>query len=153
MTLVRSTSSLSKGEWVRARGERVWRVAFPGAHDQVRRARALVRTLLAGTGCEDDAALVVTELANNALQHTRSGVEGGWFGVEVVANDARVLVSVTDQGAGGELVWANSGPGAEDGRGLFIVAELAASCGARVESDGAHTVWAELGARCLGRMF
>ncbi|ROO90595.1 histidine kinase-like protein [Actinocorallia herbida] len=144
MTSVLSTPSLREGEWLRARGARVWRATFPGHLDQVRRARAFVRILLAGTGLEDDAALIVTELANNSLQHTRSGADGGWFGVEVVADGARVIVSVTDQGANSALAWENSGPLAEEGRGLFIVADLAASHGTRTEPGAGHTVWAEL---------
>ncbi|MDX6738691.1 ATP-binding protein [Actinocorallia sp. A-T 12471] len=117
---------------------------FSGRPEEVRKARNLARTLLAGTGYEDDAALVVTELADNALLHTRSGAEGGVFGVEVSAGRSGVRIAVADQGAESELEWENSGPLAECGRGLFIVGQIAASHGMHGSADRGHTVWAVL---------
>lgn len=144
MTSLTDAPKLGDGSWLHARGDRLWRATFPGRADQVRNARSLVRLLLAGTGYEDDAALVVTELADNALLHTRSGTDGGLFGVEVTTTDSGVRVAVTDQGADTDLKWENSGPLAEHGRGLFIVDQIATAHGTEGDRHRGHTIWAIL---------
>ncbi|MFC4586810.1 ATP-binding protein [Sphaerisporangium corydalis] len=87
----------------------VWRRVFTGTLDQVPQARRFVRFLLKDIACVDVAELVVSELAGNALCHTRSGHPGGWFMVEVVLGagngrgdgPADVLITVHDCGGGG----------------------------------------------------
>ena len=58
------------------------RRVFPGHPDQVRQARRFVARALDGCPAADDAVLGVSELASNAIQHTRSG-KGGRFQVLV----------------------------------------------------------------------
>jgi transcriptional regulator with XRE-family HTH domain len=54
---------------------------FPARADQVRRARALLGRLLADCPLADDALLVCSELACNAVQHSASARPGGTFTV------------------------------------------------------------------------
>jgi anti-sigma regulatory factor (Ser/Thr protein kinase) len=90
-----------------------------------------------------DAGLVATELATNAVLHGRSA-----FTVTVAAVDDSLRVSVRDAGTEG---WAPSGRalnagealGLGTGRGLALIAALAARCGMRPLDNG-NIVWADL---------
>jgi len=85
----------------------------------------------------DDAALVASELATNAVLHARSP-----FTVGVQRSDDGVRVSVTDAAAGLPVPRAPA-PGATSGRGLRMVEALAAAWGTTARADS-KTVWAEL---------
>ncbi|GIH91909.1 hypothetical protein Psi01_25390 [Planobispora siamensis] len=94
---------------------------FPGLPAQVPAARTWATALLpTGHPRRDDLALIVGELAANAVLHTRSGE----FAIQIHVTEAAVTVTVTDEGAA-----ASSAPrGAEEeefGRGLILVAALA----------------------------
>ena len=112
-----------------------------GHLSEVSRARRLVVTAAQGAGVDaDDAALLVTELASNALRHGGPGVdlwvrpvEGGGLRVEMVDGRASSLPVVR-----------SPGPDAEGGRGLLIVSALARSWGTEPLSAG-KCVWFELG--------
>jgi serine/threonine-protein kinase RsbW len=106
------------------------RRVFPGHPDQVRQARRFVARALAGCPAADDAVLGVSELASNAVQHTRSG-QGGRFQVLVWRGRASACVAVIDDGARRGPAPRAHGPGdlAESGHGLRVVADLAASWG------------------------
>ena len=84
----------------------------------------------------DAAALMVSELATNALVHAAADFE-----VTIDVADASVSVEVTDAGGGfPTLRW----PETSDlhGRGLHIVEELSDRWGTRAGSDGSgKTVW------------
>ncbi|WP_433516218.1 ATP-binding protein [Nonomuraea sp. CA-143628] len=162
-----TTTSASAKEWRASAPPRVLRYTFPGVPEQVRKARKLVEKLFTGTGREDDAGLVIDELANNSVLYTRSGQPGGWFGVEL-AFGTLVRVGVADLGGAGWLIGAPSpcshqptpdddlidlgGPAgleglagvALGGRGLAIVAELAVTTGAYGSEALGHFVWADL---------
>ncbi|MEV1241829.1 hypothetical protein [Nonomuraea sp. NPDC049750] len=162
-----TTTSASAKEWRASAPPGVFRYTFPGVPEQVRNARKLVEELFTGTGREDDAGLVIDELANNSVLYTRSGQPGGWFGVEL-AFGTLARVGVADLGGAGWLIGASSpcshqptldddlsdleGPaGLEDlagvalgGRGLAIVAELAVAIGACGSDALGHLVWADL---------
>lgn len=72
----------------------------------------------------DDVALVVTELATNAVLHSASALPGATFTVRVEQlRCGAVEVTVTDAGA--PLVPARRPDADEYGRGLAIVRELA----------------------------
>ncbi|MEU6711234.1 ATP-binding protein [Nonomuraea sp. NPDC046802] len=93
----------------------------------------------------DGAQLIVSELAGNAIVHTRSGWPGGLVAVEVTAiGDALARIEVTDEGA--LTVPCPRMPGDDDchGRGLNIVEHLAVRWGIRPEPLGWTTVWAEV---------
>ncbi|WP_436785942.1 ATP-binding protein [Yinghuangia sp. YIM S10712] len=117
--------------------------AFPGEPTSIAEARHFVAALLIGWPCAEDARLVVSELATNAVLHTASG-RGGRFIVVVQVRSDRVRVGVKDAGARHDPVLhadaANRS--ALNGRGLFLVAALAKEWGVEGTRDG-RVVWAE----------
>lgn len=117
---------------------------FLGELGQVPQARDFVRCSVAGRVCSAQAAedilVCATELAANAVLHSRSGLPGGHFSVEV-AISARQCVRVAVEDSGGS--WAQRGTGdggAEGGRGLHIVSALSAAMGIIGDASG-RTVW------------
>ena len=107
---------------------------MPGTTACASASRRLVAEALAVAGrcpAADDAALIVSELAANAVRHTRSG-KGGEVRVTVAAAPAEwVLILVGDDGQDEGLVPGIPAqrPSAESGRGLLLVAALSAACG------------------------
>ena len=85
----------------------------------------------------DDAQLVLSELATNAIVHACSS-----FSVVARSENASVRLSVRDHSPLQPTLRAN-GPMALCGRGLHLVAALARDWGVEATSDG-KTVWAEL---------
>ncbi len=76
-----------------------WCRVFPGLPEEVPPCSSLRRVPARGSGGPvQDAILIVSELATNAVRHTRSGVEGGWFLVVVGLGDDLVRIQVVDQG-------------------------------------------------------
>ncbi|WP_219501818.1 ATP-binding protein [Nonomuraea ceibae] len=129
-------------------GGMAWRRAFPGRGDQSALARRMVGQLLADTGRADDARWVTAELVSNALRHSFSGRERGFFVVEVLRGAESVRIVVYDLG-GGPVPDFSRTPGsvlevAEDGRGLAVVAEVADRVGVAGGAATGHAVWAEL---------
>ncbi|MFF0861403.1 ATP-binding protein [Nonomuraea sp. NPDC003560] len=129
-------------------GGMAWRRAFAGRADQSAAARRMVGQLLADTGRADDARWVTAELVSNALRHSFSGRERGFFLVEVLRGAESVRIVVYDLG-GGSVPDFSQTPGsvpelAEDGRGLAAVAELADRTGVAGNAATGHAVWAEL---------
>jgi anti-sigma regulatory factor (Ser/Thr protein kinase) len=114
--------------------------SFDRRPESVRAARSFVRELAREAGADaDDAALLASELAANAVLHANCGFEvrvpknGDAFRVEV-ANDAP------------EMVAALREPTEEGGRGLHIVDALAQRWG--VDTDHREkVVWFELPTR------
>jgi anti-sigma regulatory factor (Ser/Thr protein kinase) len=102
-----------------------WRREFRGKPEQIRFVRAFAAHLLADFPALDDVLLVLDELAVNAVQHTRSGQDGGRFTVDINMDVAGVIVYVTDQGGPGEPCLRNLAELAEGGRGLLTVSALA----------------------------
>src|SRR5437879_258903 len=99
---------------------------FPGEAGQVRAARRFVAGVLNGCPAADDALLCVSELATNAVLHSRSGRPGGRFTVCVRARAASVRVAVADEGG----PWGQQrDSGEQSGRGLLIVRALASRWG------------------------
>jgi len=144
----------------RPTGHLVWARSFSGTPDQVAQARRLVRFLLTDTPCADDAELIVSELAGNALRHSRSGDAGGSFTVEVVLGRASfmrhggeatgILITVHDQGGNGVPWFRGEHPpdtNEENGRGLATVAALATRVGYQGGPTVGHRVWAYLSTR------
>lgn len=92
-----------------------------------------------GGGLVDDAALVVTELAANAVYHTASA-----FTVRVEASRDVVRIVVEDGDAETEAVAPRHHPAlSTSGRGLQIVAGLVSRWGVD-PAPGGKSVWAEL---------
>ncbi|WP_228011552.1 ATP-binding protein [Nonomuraea phyllanthi] len=129
-----------------------WRRVFPGRGDQAAPARRLVKLLLEDTSRGDDAEWVAAELISNALRHSRSGLPGGFFLVEVTRTARYARVTVYDLGGGAvpdyeqaAAVARHLQPGQrEGGYGLVGVARLAADVGVSGSPVHGHAVWAEL---------
>jgi anti-sigma regulatory factor (Ser/Thr protein kinase) len=84
-----------------------------------------------------DAAVVVSELANNAVRHGASS-----FRVLVSRTEGRVRVGVQDA-APGRPLRRSASIGDLDGRGMTIVAALSLGWGCEQLAEGKFT-WAEL---------
>ena len=105
-------------------------------------ARRFVRETLAAWGRPDlidDAALVATELATNAVLHARSG-----FTIALCRGpEGTIRVAVRDASLGRPRP-RRAGPLEGGGRGLRLVEALATVWGTDLLPDG-KVVWAELG--------
>ncbi|MEU6712775.1 ATP-binding protein [Nonomuraea sp. NPDC046802] len=126
-------------------GGLAWRRGFPGTLDQVAEARYFARFLLADSARKDDAELIVTELAANAVQHTSSGHLYGTFIVEITRTTTVITIAVNDCGWGGTPHFGVRCSGnAQHGRGLTLVAALADQVGYDGDDESGHRVWARL---------
>ncbi|MEV6148865.1 ATP-binding protein [Nonomuraea sp. NPDC052129] len=118
-------------------------VRFPGIPSQVARARGLVTAALGRDHpLYDDCVLLTSELATNAILHSRSG-EGGSFTVSVLAAGSLVRVLVRDGGSSGPPCACRTETQATSGRGLPLIETLSHRWGL-VRENGATSVWFEL---------
>lgn len=123
------------------RGRRTVREHFEGEPASVPRARRFVTRQLDGWDLcrvEAEAALVVTELAANAVDHAHSDFE-----VRLALTDHVLRLEVLDNGAGTPDPRPPS-PDSERGRGLLLVSAMSASWGVDEVVDDGKVVWAEL---------
>src|SRR3984885_11108533 len=117
-------------------------LTIPGRPEQVSLARAFVAQTLATnqTGADADAATLLTsEIVTNAIQHTKSGIDGGTVTIVVIGVLRGVLVEIIDDGSAGTPVVKGDLYAAE-GHGLFLVQHLAAQWGYLRDRTGT-TVW------------
>jgi anti-sigma regulatory factor (Ser/Thr protein kinase) len=119
-------------------------VTLAGRAERARVARAFVDGVLGpGHRCGDVAALLVDELFVNSILHSGSGAPGETVTVAVkTANDV-IRVEVTDLSGPGVPEPRRAGSDAEDGRGLHLVARLAARWGWR-RRGGRTVTWFEM---------
>jgi anti-sigma regulatory factor (Ser/Thr protein kinase) len=120
-------------------------LTIPGRPEQVSLARAFVAQTLATnqTGADADAATLLTsEIVTNAIQHTKSGIDGGTVTIVVIGVLRGVLVEIIDDGSAGTPVVKGDLYAAE-GHGLFLVQHLAAQWGYLRDVAGT-TVWFHL---------
>src|SRR5712671_2837305 len=120
-------------------------LTVPGRPEQVAMARAFVSRTLSSNrvGADDDAATLLTsEIVTNAVQHTKSGVDGGTVTIVVIGVPHGVLVEIIDDGSAGTPVVKGDLYAAE-GHGLFLVQHLAAQWGYLRDAAGT-TVWFQL---------
>lgn len=122
-------------------------LTIPGRPEKVSAVRAFITQTLAAS-CRarqvdsDAATLLTSELVTNAILHTASGGGNGTVTVVLVDVPDGVLVEVIDDGSvstpvvKGELL-------TPDGRGLFLVEQLAAQWGYLRDQAGT-TVWFHL---------
>jgi Histidine kinase-like ATPase domain len=125
-----------------------WERAYPGTASQLRLVRAAVRSLLDGCPAADDAVLVVSELAANAVTHSASGQPGGTLTVRLQhACGEQVRAEVQDQGSDwdGDLAAAARHP-----HGLGLVTALSAACGTGRGPGRSRLVWAQIDDRAAG---
>jgi serine/threonine-protein kinase RsbW len=105
---------------------------FAGTPQEVGAARRWVQQLvcsLAGTDAADQARILTSELVTNAVMHSASGRPGGTVTVVVISDAAGIAVHVHDLGGPAVPRMRHSGETADGGRGLMIVAEVAAEWG------------------------
>jgi serine/threonine-protein kinase RsbW len=112
---------------------------YPGRADQVHHVRRALAKHLAGCPAADDAILIVSELAANAIVHSASN--GQFFTVRAERYPDYVWVEAEDLGG----PWRRSQP---DGRphGLDVVQALTGPDGWGIENttNGSRVVWARL---------
>src|ERR1700677_3242128 len=120
-------------------------VTLAGRAERARAARAFVSEVLgSGHPCRDAAILLVSEIFSNSVRHSRSGAPGETVTVAVITGDGTVRVEVTDRAGPGTPELRPASRDAEGGRGLQLVASLAARWGWR-RRRGEHMVtWFEL---------
>jgi hypothetical protein len=110
---------------------------YPGCADQLRHVRRAVARHLAGCPAADDATLILSELAANAIVHSAS--RGQFFTVRADLFPDYVWVEAEDLGG----PWRRRNP---DGRphGLDVIQALTGPDGWGVETttDGGRVVWA-----------
>jgi len=95
---------------------------FPARPEQVAQARTFLSRMLANCRMRDDAVLICSELATNAILHSESARPRGQFTVRAEVRDGDyVWVEVEDQGGR----WADDERSEHRGRGLEIIAMLA----------------------------
>jgi anti-sigma regulatory factor (Ser/Thr protein kinase) len=132
------TSALMTGAAVRES------VTLAGRPEQARLARTFVGAVL-GTGhpCGDNAVLLVSEIFGNSVRHSASGLPGETVTVAVTAGGGIVRVEVTDRSGPQVPELRAAGGDVESGRGLGLVAALAARWGWR-RHGGRTVTWFEL---------
>jgi anti-sigma regulatory factor (Ser/Thr protein kinase) len=120
-------------------------LTIPGRPEQVGLARAFVAQTLNSKQIKADAdaaTLLTSEIVTNAIQHTRSGVDGGTVTIVVIGVAHGVIVEIIDDGSAGAPVVKGDLYAAE-GHGLFLVEQLATEWGYLKDPAGT-TVWFHL---------
>ncbi|MEU2157206.1 ATP-binding protein [Streptomyces sp. NPDC019396] len=122
------------------------RLALPHSTAAVPLARALIRSLLAGSGAQadrDTAELLTAELVANAVEHT-TGDAPIELVVELLPTGCQVEVHDPDPVPPGGLSLPapdrEPDPWQEHGRGLLLIRALSAACGHRPTTQG-KAVW------------
>ena len=120
----------------------VFERAYPGTMNQPRRVRADLTEIAGACPVIDELVLLCSELAANAVLHSRSGHPGGMFTVRATLYPGDyVWVEVIDQGG----PWVASGHDDEHGRGLAVVAMIAGDGNWGIEGDtSARVAWFRL---------
>lgn len=115
---------------------RLFWASYPGVPEAVTAARHHVAQALAGVPCIDDVVYAVSEVGANAVMHSLSGEQGGWFTVAAdVVPGVLAAVMVTDQGG----AWAGRAADTYP-HGLEIVRTMATEV--RVDGDeNGRTIW------------
>jgi anti-sigma regulatory factor (Ser/Thr protein kinase) len=119
-------------------------VTLAGRAERARGARTFVSAVLGpGHPCRDDAVLLVSEVFGSSVRHSGSGAPGETVTVAVRDGDGIVRVEVIDRAGPGTPELRPVGGDAEGGRGLQLVARLAARWGYR-RRGGRAVTWFEL---------
>jgi len=119
-------------------------VTLAGRAERARAARTFVGEVLGpGHPCGDVAVLLVSEIFANSVRHSGSAAAGETVTVVVIAGDSVVRVEVADRAGPGTPELHTASRDAEGGRGLQLVAALAARWGWR-RRGGRAVTWFEL---------
>jgi anti-sigma regulatory factor (Ser/Thr protein kinase) len=116
--------------------------AFPGSPNQVACVREFVRLALGAVPVLDEAVLLASELATNAVVHTASG-DDGTFDVAIRRYPSAVRIEVSDAGSCRTPVPRSQDFLAEEGRGLELV-NLVADRWGHSGDQGGRSVFFEL---------
>jgi anti-sigma regulatory factor (Ser/Thr protein kinase) len=117
-------------------------VTLAGRAERARAARRFVSEVLGpGHPCGDVAVLLVSEVFGNSVRHSGSAAPGET--VAVIAGDGVVRVEVTDRAGAGTPELRPASRDAQGGRGLQLVAGLAARWGSR-RRGGRTVTWFEI---------
>ena len=117
-----------------------WSGQFPGQSSQVGAVRRFTREHI---GRNDALEVVVSELATNAIRHSRSGEPGGWFTLQLQRFPETVQVRVSDLGGPKEPTCVEDAGTGSSGRGLTLVDGFSIAWGVEGGEVG-RVVWAEL---------
>jgi hypothetical protein len=118
------------------------RRVFPGRTEQIAQARDFTRRVLAPCPVLDEAILLASELAANAVAHTVTG-SGGHFDVTIYRAETSVVIAVRDEGSDDAPAARPLDKMAEDGRGLGLV-ELIADRWGHCGNEHGRTIWLQL---------
>jgi len=110
---------------------------YPGTISQAHHVRADLARVAAECPAADDVILLASELATNAILHSRSGDPGRMFTVRAsLYLGEYAWIEVIDQGGS----WTYGDPHDERGRGLAIVASVAGDGNWGIDGDAACRV-------------
>ena len=116
--------------------------AYPGTADQPHKVRTDLAEIAGPYPMADELVLLTSELAANAVSHSRSGHPGGTFTVRATLYPGDYAwIEVIDQGG----PWAAGNDDVEHGRGLAVVAAIAGDGSWGIEGDtAARVAWFRL---------
>ena len=120
-------------------------LTIPGSPGLVREARAFVARTLSSHRLSvdgDAATLLTSEIVTNAIQHSRSGIDGGTVTIVVIQVPHGALIEVIDDGSVDTPIVKGDLYAAE-GHGLYLVQHLAAQWG-YLRDPASTTVWFHL---------
>jgi serine/threonine-protein kinase RsbW len=117
---------------------------FAAMPHQVAAARRFLAGLLADWCAKDDALVCLSELATNALLHSRSASPGGTFTVHAHPYPGAWRVGVSDKGGSWQPRAETVGTQCLTSRGLAIVAALAVRVGIEPYGQYGRLVWFEV---------
>lgn len=120
-------------------------LTIPGSPGLVREARAFVTRTLSSHRLSvdaDAATLLTSEIVTNAIQHSRSGIDGGTVTIVVIQVPHGALIEVIDDGSVDTPIVKGDLYAAE-GHGLYLVQHLAAQWG-YLRDPASTTVWFHL---------
>jgi anti-sigma regulatory factor (Ser/Thr protein kinase) len=129
-------------EKARPRDTAIFDRTYPGTVGEVAAVRADVAEAALGSPVVDDLVLLTSELATNAILHSRSGHPGHKFTVRMSLYAGQyVWAEVADEGGR----WGGTRRDADHGRGLSIVAAITGDGNWGIEGDdAARVLWFRL---------
>jgi hypothetical protein len=136
------TGAVMQADDVKERQATIFEHPYPGIAFSVRWVRADLARFVEGYPVADDVVLLASELATNAILHSRSGHPDRTFTVRMTLYPGDYAwVEVVDQGG----VWSEDVYDDEHGRGLGIVAAVAGDGNWGIDGDErCRTVWFRL---------
>jgi anti-sigma regulatory factor (Ser/Thr protein kinase) len=133
------------GPGASARAAVLGSLTIAGHPKQVSAARTFVARTLEASHLKVDieaATLLTSEIVTNAIQHTRSGADGGNVAIIVIGVPSGALVEIIDNGSA-DVPIVKGDLYAAEGHGLFLVQQLAEQWGYLRDPTGT-TVWFHL---------